>query len=221
MDAIDELLRFDSPTPGNTAIAFDGELLWIGSIETNRVYAIEPHTRAVRYEFQLGGTVFGLVDVGDSLRVLLGEGEDSFRTIYRLEPESGLSTHGAIVCPDGGTGSHLAYDGERLFVGQRDLKRIVAVDDAGTVGSVAVLPYRLFGMTIVDGQFSCLGTEDPAGAGGRLLLRVDTRGILPIVTVLASLPFDAQGLAYDGHRFWTNDRDATQIVAFTARNLVH
>jgi hypothetical protein len=31
---------------------------------------------------------------------------------------------------------------------------------------------------------------------------------------LARIPFAARALAYDGSRFWTNHREANQIVAF-------
>jgi hypothetical protein len=31
---------------------------------------------------------------------------------------------------------------------------------------------------------------------------------------LARIPFAARALAYDGARFWTNHREANQIVAF-------
>ena len=33
---------------------------------------------------------------------------------------------------------------------------------------------------------------------------------------LARVPFAARALAYDGSRFWTNHREANQIVAFEA-----
>ena len=214
MGPVEELRRLESPTPGNTSIAYDGQLIWIGSIETNRLYAIDPNTWDVREEFQLGGTVFGLVPVGDTMRVMLGEGEDSFRTIYRLERESGVTQVGAIASPDGGTGSHMGYDGERIFIGQRDLRRIVALDGSGIVGTVIDLPYRLYGVTIVRGRFYCVATDHPNGPLDEFLLRVDDRYGTPALRELASFPFDAHGIAFDGQRFWTNDRASAQVVAF-------
>ena len=43
---------------------------------------------------------------------------------------------------------------------------------------------------------------------------VDAHVETPEVAVLASVPFDARGLTYDGTRFWTSHRDNNEIVAF-------
>lgn len=214
MDPIRELRRLPSPTLGNTSIAFDGVLLWVGSIQTNRLYSIAPDTWDVKDEFQLNGTIFGLVSVGDTIRVMLGEGEGSFRTVYRLERGSGITTVSAMRCPDDGTGSHLAYDGESIFIGQRDLRRIVAIDESGMVGTAIDLPSRLYGVTIVNGRFYCIATNDPDNTADEFLLRVDDREDDPVLATLATIPFDSHGIAWDGKRFWTNDRTAGEVVAF-------
>lgn len=39
---VTEALRLPSPAPRPQALAFDGEKLWMGSIETDRLYAINP-----------------------------------------------------------------------------------------------------------------------------------------------------------------------------------
>ena len=48
----------------------------------------------------------------------------------------------------------------------------------------------------------------------RRLTRIDARGSSPVATDLAIVPFPGRALAFDGERFWTNHRDADQIVAF-------
>jgi hypothetical protein len=214
MDAITELLRLDSPTPAPSAIAFDGELLWVGSTKTERLYAIAPSDWTVRNEIAMPGRPYGMTVAGDALRVILGQGEDDDRTIYRVELEGEFSADGAIRCPDDGTGSHLSYDGERLYVSQWGLKRIVAIDDAGTPGSVIDLPYGICGQTIVDGRFYCILPDDGEGED-YFLARIDARGAAPVIDMLAEIHFATRGIAFDGERFWTNDRDANQIVAFT------
>ena len=50
MKNVEELLRLPSPAPRPQALAFDGEHLWMGSIETERLYSIEPKARTVREE---------------------------------------------------------------------------------------------------------------------------------------------------------------------------
>jgi hypothetical protein len=213
MNSITELLRLDSPTPSPAAIAFDGELLWIGSTQTDRLYAVAPSDWTVHEEFAMPGSPFGMTVTGDALRVILGQGPDSDRTIFRVEPESGWTADGAIRCPDDGTGSHLSYDGERLYVSQWGLKRIVAIDDAGTPGSVIDLPLGICGQTIVDGRFYCILPDDGEDED-YFLARIDARGAAPVIDMLAEIHFATRGIAFDGERFWTNDRDANQIVAF-------
>jgi hypothetical protein len=43
---------------------------------------------------------------------------------------------------------------------------------------------------------------------------MDAHGPEPVTTELASLPFIARGLAFDGTRFWTNIRSENTVVAF-------
>jgi hypothetical protein len=67
-------------------------------------------------------------------------------------------------------------------------------------------------MTIIDGIFYLVtGDKDFKTLE---LTKVDASGETPRVTSLASFPFRARGLAFDGARFWTGDRGANEIVAF-------
>ncbi|MEA2690302.1 MAG: hypothetical protein QOD51_2909, partial [Candidatus Eremiobacteraeota bacterium] len=40
------------------------------------------------------------------------------------------------------------------------------------------------------------------------------RDATPVCEDVAIIPFPARALAFDGERFWTNHREADQIVAF-------
>jgi sugar lactone lactonase YvrE len=214
MNAINEVLRVAAPAPRPQAIAFDGTLLWVGSIERDRLYALDPHHWTVREEIAVPGKPYGMTVLGDELRVILSQGDEDHRTIYRVTPGRGWHQSGAIPCPDD-TGSHLSYDGDRLYVSQWYDKKIVAVDGAGRAGTTVVLPHEICGHTIVGGKFYCLTTDDET-SGRYYLTRVDARGAAPQIDDIATLAFDARGLAYDGERFWTNHREAHQTVAFTA-----
>jgi len=55
LQEIVELRRIDSPTLRPQAIAFDGTNLWLGSIETERLYAIAPQTWTVTDEMSVSG----------------------------------------------------------------------------------------------------------------------------------------------------------------------
>ena len=211
-DQIVELLRLNAPTLRPQAIAFDGASLWLGSIETDRLYAVAPNTWAVTEEMSVPGKPWGLTVAGDELRVLLGQTDEDHRTIFRAIPGHGLRNSGAIPCPDD-TGSHLSYDGERLFVSQWYNQRLIAIDESGAIGTIVEVPHQIVGQTIVGGRFYLITTDDET-SGTYWLTRVDARGDSPLIEDLARIGFAARALAFDGERFWTNHREKHEIVAF-------
>ncbi len=64
----------------------------------------------------------------------------------------------------------------------------------------------------MDGNFYLVTTDDEA-SGEYFLTRVSANGS-DASEDLARIPFAARSLAFDGSRFWTNHREANQIVAF-------
>lgn len=212
MQDVEELLRLPSPAPKPQSLAFDGTLLWMGSLETCRIYAIDPRTWTVRSETPAPGTPFGMTVVGDELRVLCGETDEDHRVIRRFVPWHGFKSQFAIPCPDD-TGSQLGYDGDRLYVSQWYNKRILSLDERGRVGSVIDVPHGICGQVVVEGRFYLVTTDDEE-TDDYWLTRVDARNGTPRVDDLARIPFAARALAFDGERFWTNHREQNQIVAF-------
>jgi len=212
LTAINETLRLPSPAPKPLGLAFDGTTLWMASRETNRLYAINPTAWTARDEGAAPGGPFGMAVVGDDLRVVIGLGENqNDRYIYRFVPGHGFKS-GRIDCPDL-TGSHLAFDGDTLFLSQASYRQILALDADGNVSSAISLERTPLGMTIFEGAFYLITTDEEFE--NVQLTKVDARGGAPQTTTLASIPFDARGLAFDGSRFWTSHRDDNQIVAFT------
>src|ERR1700677_1028941 len=208
-----ELRRIDAPTLRPQAIAFDGSSLWLGSIETERLYAIAPNTWTVTDEMSVPGKPWGLTVAGDELRVILGQTADDHLSIFLVVPGHGVRNSSAVPCPED-TGSHLSYDGDRLYVSQWYNQRIIAIDDAGKPGTIVDVPHQICGHTIVNGCFYCVTVDDET-TGPYWLTRVDARNSSPTSIDLATIPFNARGLAFDGERFWTNDREIHQTVAFT------
>jgi hypothetical protein len=209
--AIKELLRLPSPAPLPLGLASDGDTLWMASRETHRLYAIDTKKWTVGEEAQAPGGPFGMAMVGDELRVVLGFGEKDYdRYIYRFIAGHGFKND-RIACPDL-TGSHLAFDGDTLFLSQAAYRKILALDGQGDVIREVGLERKPVGMTIADGCFYLItGDEEFENLE---LWRVDAHNETPQVTVLASVPFDARGLTYDGTRFWTSHRDNNEIVCF-------
>ena len=214
LETIEEIARRPSPAPRPQSLAFDGELLWMGSLETQRLYAIDPRTWAVREEAQASGRPIGMVAVGDELRVVCSETEEDHRVIRKFVPGHGFRKEGAIPCPDD-TGSFLGYDGDLLYVSQFYNRKIISLDDAGHPGTPISAPHDICGLVIVEGYFYLITTEDEE-SDAYFLTRIDARDGKVSSEDIARVPFRARALAYDGRRFWTNHREQNEIVAFTA-----
>ncbi|MGH7755883.1 MAG: hypothetical protein ACREM8_06305 [Vulcanimicrobiaceae bacterium] len=208
---IEELLRLPSPAPAPQSLSCDGAMLWMGSRDSSRVYAIESHTGKVREESQAPGIPWGMVVMGDELRVTCGEGADDDRYIRRFVPGHGFKSSERIACPDF-TGSFLGYDGESLFLSQYHNKRIFKLDAAGKVQRTIPIEREIAGFVFVDGKIYVL-RGDTDSCDWRLA-RLDPNAESPVIEDLAAIPFQGRSLGYDGSRFWTNDRDANTIVAF-------
>ena len=210
---ITETMRLPSPAPLPLGLAFDGSTLWMASRETHRLYAINAPTWTVSEEAQAPGGPFGMTMVGDELRVIIGEGaKDHDRYIYRFIPGHGFKND-RLACPDL-TGAHLAFDGDTLFLSQASYRKILALDGQANIVREIPLDRAPLGMTISEGCFYLItGDEEFENLE---FVRLDARGETPQTTTLATIPFDARGLAFDGSRFWTSHRDNNEIVAFTA-----
>jgi hypothetical protein len=208
---IKESLRLPSPAPRPQSLAFDGDKLWMGSVGTCRLYALDPRQWTVIEEDKAPGKPWGLTVVGDELRVVCGEGDEDDRIIRRFVPGHGFKTHDALACPDD-TGSQLSYDGTWLYLSQWYNQRILGLDDQGKIMRQIDVPRGICGQCYVDGTFYVITTDDEESDQyflGRIGADGDGR-----FEDLARVPFAARALAYDGSRFWTNHREANEIVAF-------
>jgi hypothetical protein len=209
---IEELLRLPSPAPKPQSLAYDGTSLWMGSLETRHLYAIDPQRWTVREDVAAPGTPYGMTVVGDELRVLCGETDEDHRVIRRFVPGHGFRTKDMIACPDD-TGSQLGYDGDFLYVSQWYNQKLVEIDETGKVMRRIDVPHGICGQVIVEGRFYLVTTDDEA-TDQYWLTCVDARAEPAQSRDLAHIPFAARGLAWDGTRFWTNHRENNEIVAF-------
>jgi len=207
---IEQLLHVPSPCPGQLGLACDGPNLWVGSGDTRRIYGLDARNGAVFEEVTAPGKPYGMCVTGDALRVIVAEDNDD-RYIRRYIFGKDFKSE-KLPCPDL-TGSFLAYDGDALFVSQRFDQRIVEIDADGRVLRSIAMPRQITGITIAGGRIYTVGSSDTSDAN-YLLTRIDARRDVPEIVDLAAIGFVARGLAFDGSRFWTNDRDAHAIVAF-------
>jgi hypothetical protein len=212
-----ELQRLKSPATYPQGVAIEGTTLWIGSCETHRLYAVDMTSWAVRHEAQAPGEPFGITAAQDELRVILGFGEDADdRYIYRFTPERGFDNH-RTACPEL-SGAFLAFDGERLFLSQAWNKKILVLTDDGNIEEETSLDRRPVGMTFANGALYLITTDDDWQ--NRELVRVSAGVHSSPLTALASIPFSARGLAFDGSQFWTTHRENSEIVALAYETAV-
>ncbi len=183
----------------------------MGSISTDRLYAIDPRQWTVLEEQKVPGKPWGMTVLGDELRVVCGVGEEDDRVIRRFVPGHGFKTQDEIECPEA-TGSQLSYDGTYLYLSQWYKRRILGLDERGEIVREIDVPHQICGQCYVDETFYLVTTDDEE-SGVYFLTRVCANGKTSSED-LGRIPFAARALAFDGSRFWTNHREANQIVAF-------
>ena len=163
---IEELVRIPAPCPRPLGLACDGTDLWIGSVETCRLYGLNAQRGNVFEEAKVPGKPFGITVTGDALRVVVGDDADD-RWIRRYIMGKDFKSE-KLACPNH-TGSFIAYDGDRLYVSQRDNQVIVELDETGTVLRTIPVPRQITGMVIVGGRFYLVTTESREVDDFRLL----------------------------------------------------
>jgi hypothetical protein len=146
---------------------------------------------------------------GGSIVMTCGEGPDDNRRIHRYVPSDGFDSL-VIDCP-GDAGSHLAMYGGRILLGQWYNKQLLLLNDDGSISHTWNSPHEICGVAVIDDVAVLLGTDEEEN-GTYYMTRVDLR--TGTADDLASVPFRARGLAWDGSRFWTNHREADRTVTF-------
>lgn len=212
MKKIQELRRLASPAPKPQSLAWDGSVLWMGSRQNRRIYALDPAAWQVRWETEAPGTPYGITVVDGELRVLCGETANDNRIVRRCLPYRGFDATFAIPCPDD-TGSQLGYDGHRLHVSQWYPKKVIALGAQGQPERIISAPHGICGQVFVSGTLYLM-TTDAEETTDYWLTRVDLSGATPKIEDIAHVPFAARALAFDGTHFWTNHREQNEIVAF-------
>jgi len=205
-----ELERFVSVSPEPHAVAVRGRDVWISSRATRRIDVMERNGWQKTGEIEPPGMPWGMNFGGGTIVMTCGEGPDDDRRVHRYVPAEGFDDS-VIVCPDD-TGSHLALYGGRVLLGQWYNKRLLLLNDDGTVAHTWSTPHEICGVAVINDMALLLGTDDEE-TEDYFISRLDLRS--GMASDLARVPFRARGLAWDGSRFWTNHREADRTVTFT------
>ena len=211
---ISEQRRLPSPATTPQALTWDcdAKLLWMGSRDLRRIYAIDPKKWTVVEETEAPGIPWAAVETNGTLRFTIGEDPDDDRYIRRFVRDDGFSETDRIACPEF-TGSYLSYDGEHLYLSQWYKQRILKLDANGNILRVIDVGAEICGHVFVDGSIYVLrGKEQPNEDW--CIARLDPREKVPEVKDIAAVPFACRSLTFDGERFWSNHRAADEIVSF-------
>ena len=215
LPTIFEQRRLPSPGVAPQALAWDGKrgVLWMGSRDLRRVYAIDPTEWKVTEEIDAPGIPWAAVATNGSLRFTIGEDPDDDRYIRHFIPQTASFRSERIACPEF-TGSYLSYDGDSLYLSQWYEHRILRLDNEGKINRVIDVGAEICGHTFVDRTIYVLrGSEKPTEDWR--IARIDPTKETPEIKDLAFVPFASRSLAFDGKLFWSNHRAANEIIAFS------
>jgi hypothetical protein len=207
---IKEHSRRPSPAGRPQPLAFDGTSLWMGSWDTDHIYELDPKSGASLRDVPAPGKPYGLAVVGDGLRAVVSIGEDDDRYFYRFTSTAGFDQSSETACPEF-TGSHFCSDGSRLYLAQMHYRKVLVMQLDGTIEREIALPSAIGGLAIHDGTLYVIAADEEFED-----LRFATLALDGTITEIASIPFGARSLAFDGNVWWTSDREESQIVSFTA-----
>jgi len=210
-----ERRRFSSPARTPQALAWDGNVLWMGSRDLRRIYAIDPEKGTVVEEREAPGIPWAAVSTNGTLRFTIGEGPDDDRYIRTYDSASGFGKD-RIACPEF-TGSYLSFDGDHLYLSQWYNHRILKLDASGNILRIIEVGAEICGHAFVDGSIYVLRGKEQPNEDWRIA-RLDPRQDTPEVEDIAVVPFASRSLTFDGEHFWSNYRAKDMIISFGLPN---
>jgi hypothetical protein len=207
-----ETRRLPSPAPTPQALAWDGKkkVLWMGSRDLRRIYAIAPENWTVLEEIEPPGIPWAAVAINGEVRFTIGEGVNDDRYIYRYTADRGFSK--MFACPEF-TGSYLSFDGRNLYLSQWYKHRILKFDANGNVIGEIDVGAEICGHAFIDGSIYVLRGQEQPNENWRIA-RLDPQQKTPELKDLAVVPFACRSLTFDGTNFWSNHRAANEMVSF-------
>jgi hypothetical protein len=207
-----EKSRKRSPAVTPQALACHKGMLWMGSRDLRRIYALDVKSWSVTKETEAPGIPWAAVSTNGVLRFTIGEGSEDDRYVRSYDPAKGFG-HDRIACPEF-TGSYLSFDGDHLYLSQWYKQRILKLDAGGNILREINVGAEICGHVFVDGLIYVLrGVEKPNEIWH--IARLDPRQETPEVENVARVPFETRSLTFDGTNFWSNHRAANEIVSFT------
>jgi outer membrane protein assembly factor BamB len=210
---ITEKRRLASPATTPQALAWDSrnKMLWMGSRDLRRIYAIDPEKGTVLRQQEAPGIPWAAVALNGEFRFTIGEGYDDDRYIYRYTTKDGFSK--MFACPEL-TGSYLSFDGRNLYMSQWYKERVLKFDDHGNVIGEIHVGAEICGHVFTNGSLYVLRGHERPSEDWRIA-RLNLQEETPVAEDIAVVPFAARSLTFDGELFWSNYRAKDAIISFS------
>ncbi len=216
MNELNDVERHSSPVVTPQALAWDGARFWLSSRDLGTLHKLDGETLNPVEEIDPPGVVWAGVLTGDGWHFTIGKGLNDDRYVYRYSEQDGFTK--LFACPDF-TGSYLSFDGEHSYLSQWYKGEIHQIDDSGKILRTINVGAEICGHTFARGMLYVLrGKEnkhDPGKSEEWRIARLDLREATPEPEDLATVPFAARSLTFDGENFWSNHRAENEIVSFS------
>ena len=198
------------------ALAWDGTTLWLSSRDLGTLYQVDVDQWKIVAEIDPPGVVWAGVLTNDGWRFTIGKGLNDDRYVYRYAEREGFTK--LFACPDF-EGSYLSFDGQYYYLSQWYKGQIHHVDDSGRIAGTIDVGAEICGHTFARGELYVIRGQENKNVPGKdeewRIARVNLRNGQTGAEDLAAVPFASRSLAFDGEKFWSNHRAATETVSFT------
>jgi hypothetical protein len=216
MKEVLNLQRHPSPVVTPQALAWDGQNLWLSSRDLGTLHRADPSNWKLVNEIDPPGVVWAGVLTSSGWRFTIGKGLNDDRYVYSYAETEGFAK--LFACPEF-TGSFLSSDGEHYYFSQWYTGRIHRVDDSGRISRTIEAGPEICGHTFADGELYVVRGRENKNIAGKSeewrIARLNIHEESPQAQDVATIPFAARSLTFDGQRFWSNYRAANEIISFT------
>ncbi len=207
------MLSRPKPAPVTIGLAWDGAQVWAADWKTSAVLQLND-VQAVETRYDAPGQPIGLMYGGGHLLAVLADPTTDDRSIRWFDPQAQAWTDRVLRCPDD-TGSYVFWDGARLWLSQRHLKRVFELRDDGSIGETIELPWEVTGFLWI-GKDLWLSVRAEKDMTDVALLRPG----MGAPELVERYEGSFVSLAYDGSGFWMSELRGEVIVKVSPAALI-
>ncbi|HEV2908963.1 MAG TPA: hypothetical protein VGX02_06780 [Candidatus Eremiobacteraceae bacterium] len=186
-------------------LTWDGDALWAGDWDSQTLLRLAADG-SVEESFAAPGRPVGMTFRDGAITAVISDPENDDRSIHRFDLSRHKWSDESIRCPDD-TGSHVSWDGRKLWLSQRYNKRVLQLGADGSVERAIEMPSEVVG---IHWMGPTLWTNLRITKGASDIGRLDAGAEKPELVDHYDQGFVSLG--YDGGGFWMSDLRGTTIA---------